>query len=274
MLKKLFKYEWNDCWKLVGGLNLLVVLLSILGRFIYQDSVVEILDRNTTLALLFGLYNVLYFVLIMALALGSTFYFFFRFYRNLYTDEGYLMHTLPVNAHQLIWSKTFVAIIWRLVSVLVMAFAFINFIDNLVRADEGYSIWTEFGSILSDLMSFDIPASAAGIIIFAVLLVLITPFYALFIGYLSVSLGQTFKKHRRGGAIAVYCGLTYALQFVLTFLTAPFVSFFDNLDYISEDQALMRITIFLGVVFVIVAGLTALFYYVTYYVMKNKLNLE
>lgn len=273
MLKKLFKYEWNDCWKLVGGLNLLVVMLSILGRFIYQDSVLEVLDRNRILAVLFVLYNILYFALIMALALGSSFYFFVRFYKNLYTDEGYLMHTLPVNAHELIWSKTFVAIIWRFISVLVMCFAFINFADNMIRVDGGISVWIEIGNTLRDL-KLSIPDSAIGLIVFGFLLFVVAPFYSLFIGYLSVSLGQTLKKHRLGGAIGIYCGLNYLIQVALTFLATPFATFFDNLDYISEDQAMMRLTILFGILFLVLAGLTGLFYYVTYYIMKNKLNLE
>lgn len=37
-----------------------------------------------------------------------------RFYRNLMTDEGYLMFTLPVSTTELIFSKLIVSIVWFL----------------------------------------------------------------------------------------------------------------------------------------------------------------
>ena len=41
-----------------------------------------------------------------------TIYFAIRFYKNLYTDEGYLMHTLPVKPWMLIVSKLTIGTIW------------------------------------------------------------------------------------------------------------------------------------------------------------------
>ena len=38
----------------------------------------------------------------------------YRFYKNLMTDEGYLMFTLPVTTGQLIWSKMIVSAVWLL----------------------------------------------------------------------------------------------------------------------------------------------------------------
>lgn len=35
-----------------------------------------------------------------------------RFRNNLMTDEGYLMFTLPVSVHQLLWSKLLVSMLW------------------------------------------------------------------------------------------------------------------------------------------------------------------
>ena len=35
-----------------------------------------------------------------------------RFYRNLLKSEGYLMFTLPVSVHELIWSKLIVSLVW------------------------------------------------------------------------------------------------------------------------------------------------------------------
>ena len=43
-----------------------------------------------------------------------------RFYKNLMSEEGYLMFTLPVKTSQLINSKLIVSIFWCLTSILVV----------------------------------------------------------------------------------------------------------------------------------------------------------
>mgnify|MGYP006988889638 CR=1 FL=1 len=43
-----------------------------------------------------------------------------RFYRNLLRNEGYLMFTLPVSAHALVWSKLIVSLVWFLLTALLI----------------------------------------------------------------------------------------------------------------------------------------------------------
>ena len=45
----------------------------------------------------------------------------YRFYKNLMTDEGYLMFTLPVSRSQLIWSKLIVSMAWGILSAVLAA---------------------------------------------------------------------------------------------------------------------------------------------------------
>jgi len=277
MLKKLFVYEWKDSWKIVGGLNLAVILLSILSGFFYRDSFFEILDRNEYLAMMFVCYNVLYFAVIMALALVTGLYFYYRFFRNLYTDEGYLMHTLPVNAHQLIWAKTFVAIIWHLISGLVMTFACGNFVNTMLRED-GITIWDALREVWNEisyaLAYADLPASTIGVVVFIVLILLVSPFYSVFMGYLAISLGQLTKKHKLLAAVGIYFGLNYAVQIIMTLYGPTMLNFFDGLDNLSVNQIMSRVTLFMAGMFLVIAGVTVACYFLTHMVMKSKLNLE
>ena len=55
-----------------------------------------------------------------------------RFYKNLYTDEGYLMHTLPVTPRQLLVSKLTVGSLWSfLVTILTLWAVFLIMIFGL-----------------------------------------------------------------------------------------------------------------------------------------------
>ena len=48
-----------------------------------------------------------------------------RFRNNLMTDEGYLMFTLPVSVHQLLWSKLLVSMLWFIAVFCVDALALV-----------------------------------------------------------------------------------------------------------------------------------------------------
>ena len=57
----------------------------------------------------------------------------YRFYKNLMTDEGYLMFTLPVSRSQLIWSKLMVALAWGVLSAVLAALAWMAEISVVGR---------------------------------------------------------------------------------------------------------------------------------------------
>ena len=107
MLKKLFVHEWKDCWRLVGLMNLIVIGLTLIGTVVMQSDTWSFASENAVIRLTMTLYVMAYIASIAALSLVTVFFFYNRFYKNLYTDQGYLMHTLPVTQHELIWSKTF-----------------------------------------------------------------------------------------------------------------------------------------------------------------------
>lgn len=274
MLKKLFKYEWRDAWKVVGGLNLVVILLSLLSYFTFSQDFMKIINENEYLAIIFMLYNLLYFASIMALGFATTFFFFYRFYKNMYTDEGYLMHTLPVKTHELIWSKALVAIIWVIISNLVIVFSFLNYINSIMVAEGEMSIWSAFGDLFAELAGKDIPAHGIVTIVLVVVLMLITPFYSTFFGYTAISLGQLTKKHKVLAAVGIYFGISYGIQMITSLATVPFTSFMEKIDYMSDDVIFSYINIIFGVSLAVIVGVTVLFYFITNKIMKTKLNLE
>ena len=57
---------------------------------------------------------ILYVIMLLASTWGMLIFLGIRFYRSMYTDEGYLSHTLPVTANQLFLSKILVSGVWYL----------------------------------------------------------------------------------------------------------------------------------------------------------------
>ena len=104
MLKKLIKYEWKDTRRLLLPINLAIIVLTLVGCAMLSTSIFDSKE-----SLIFSIPLLLLYVLsIMAFSSVTIIYIYVRFYKNLYTAEGYLMHTLPVTPMQLFHSKLIV----------------------------------------------------------------------------------------------------------------------------------------------------------------------
>ena len=110
MLTKLISHEWKDTFKVPVLLLTITVLLSAasLVYFSVADQATADIDLNVRNFVLY----IAYILILSGLSMILTIYFAIRFYKNLYTDEGYLMHTLPVKPWMLIVSKLTIGTIW------------------------------------------------------------------------------------------------------------------------------------------------------------------
>ena len=97
-------------WAVVAVVTL-IMMSTFMTSFWEQDS-------NIFVDLFASLTVLTYIICLAALSLCVTLCTVIRFYKNFFTDEGYLMFTLPVKTSDLILSKTLVAVIWRLISFL------------------------------------------------------------------------------------------------------------------------------------------------------------
>lgn len=274
MLKKLFVYEWRDVWKPLGILNLVVILLSLLSYFTFSEKFMELVGQNEYAAMVMVLYNLLYFAAIMALGFATTFFMFARFYKNLYTDEGYLMHTLPVTSSQLIWSKAFVAIIWTVIGSVVMIFSMMMYMNSIMVSQGDQNIMQALGEFLADMFVVEWPAGSVVMLVLCVLIMLVTPVYSILFGYTAISLGQLTKKHKILASVGIYFGLNYAVQIITSLATVPFMEFIESMDGMAENEVMTAVNGILALSLVITIGIACVFYYITNRVMKTKLNLE
>lgn len=108
MLGKLMKYEWKNIWK-AGTLMLLgMLVVTVIGCVVLRmpgGVVTGLLDNNDINATQswfvlssFVATLILYVIMLLASTWGMLIFLGIRFYRSMYTDEGYLSHTLPVTA--------------------------------------------------------------------------------------------------------------------------------------------------------------------------------
>ncbi len=280
MLGKLVSHEWKDSWKIMTILNIAVFALSIIGAvFLRADEFAETIGvqemRETMIALVYSSYFTVYVLSIITLSIVATLYFYIRFYRNLYTDQGYLMHTLPVTSKELIWSKAIVAIIWRFISsivmfvgiaILVVAGFELRFMDELREMFRAFAEVFDQGPLLITLY-----------IILTVLGGIGSVFFSVFKGYTAISFGQMAAKNKVLASVGAYFGIHIAINiFGNIFMQAGMLVLLGTRGSIVEmfeDPGLMMI-VFLIALNIGVYGLSLIGYLISNSIMKNRLNLE
>ena len=118
MLGRLIKHEFRATGRRMPPALGVLALLGLLANLS-----IRILDSGfggTPLRILLILFIIAFFVGMIAAWIMALVLMIIRFYRNLLGDEGYLMFTLPTDAHALIWSKLIVSTVWFLATALTI----------------------------------------------------------------------------------------------------------------------------------------------------------
>ena len=117
MLGKLMKYEWKATWKLLLSANILTVVMTGLARcMVYLMGQTGHSDfRMVDFMAVMVLFT--YVGSMFAVCIGTTIYLIHRFYTSTYGDQGYLLHTLPVDTHHIIIAKVLVSSAWVIINM-------------------------------------------------------------------------------------------------------------------------------------------------------------
>ena len=243
MFWNLVRYEFKNVNKWFLALYAAVLSLSViigiqgstLSSTYYQDKGVVML---VFLSLVFG-------GLVITLGISTLILIIQRFKGSVYDRRGYLTLTLPVSEHQILSSKLLGAFVWSLTSTLVFLFSLYIII---VMVDPGAYLSTFAEYILKNYQD-------------NFLLALISYIFNTLAGilciYLSISIGQLFNEYRTALAVVAYI----AIQVVLGFITLNLRIDFDY-NWVLSFEIFKDLILSVG------------FYLGTYYILKNKVNLQ
>lgn len=219
MLGKLIKYEWRNTYKvglillasiamatLVGFLSLQTPLWQdmVSDRGYYGNVAVDMLDIMSIFAIMF------FIMLLVGVVYAAYIYLIVRFYRTMYTDEGYLLHTLPVSKHQILISKILVSSVWMYLVNLAMFLSVAIFILSLINVFTPENIWlalpkyfSNFAELMSEL-EYDLGLDMFGWILSVIAISILGVPSSIIIFFGAISIGQLFSKHRVLMAILSY----------------------------------------------------------------------
>ena len=265
MLRKLIKYEFRCTSRYLG------VLLAVFAGFsllyigiakLYSD-----ISENIFTLLLFILANAGYMLLIYAAYYTAYFYSVYRFYKNLVTDEGYLMHTLPATPAQLVLSKLIVALTWNTAAALCTAAAIFIIGFGAASADSVDS--GSFELILPEGLA---PAYLAVIVIISVILLIASTAFSLLMVYYSIALGQTKNSRRALWSFAIYMLVNFISSLILMAAAVFVVLISAAVAAIAESPVIMVIVL-LAVITIILSAICLVLYHMTCGVFRKRLNL-
>ena len=275
MLKKLMRYDFKSVFKLwwIGAVSTLA--LSVIGGFIAEIFTTErdIPEPIYVLAI-FG--AVLVYIGFIAFAIFSEILVYLRFYKNLYTDEGYLTFTLPAKRQSILNSKVFLGTVTSILTGIVLS------IDSLIVTVISLrkEIFTpQFIKDIEEALEYFFEDQyyyyffiylIQALIIFA-LLSLATILFA----YGCITIASVIaKKAKILVAIGIYYGATSVLGFLLTiFFMFGATSFFDLIFELSEIDGLNSVMLLLFMVIFLLCAVCCVLYYITHWCIDKKLNL-
>lgn len=295
MLGKLMKHEWKNIWK-AGSLMLLgmfivtligCIALYMLGATGSFDSSDMSVGQTWLLISSFAALLILYVIMLMASTWGMLIYLGIRFFRSMYTDEGYLSHTLPVTANQLFLSKVLVSGLWYLiisvgiiVSVLALILSTVMGVYNIGElsselAQYNGNIWAFISDGIYELGRFYEEQMGVNLLHYGItmlLAVVVGPFAAMITLFGSLTIGQLSSKHKGLMGILTYAGITIlssiigsTMQSVLMFTNGVMSS---PGGFSMTSNTAYDVSMFTNVL------IAAVMYGISYYILNRKLNLD
>lgn len=283
MFSRLLKHEWKANAKVLGILSLAAcgigVAATIVLRFLLHFGDLYMHMDNiwpVVVAVALGMFLFFSAVALSLYVIAVQFILLYRFYKNKFTDEGYLTFTLPVKTTHIFWSSFVNMLLWLLIAMAVVAVIIVMVIlfgtveEGLINTDVFEwirSVFTVFQGDVWEQLGQEIYGSVY--VILAALRALVSPFYALFVPMCCITIGAVLaKKHK----ILASFGIYYAVNFVVGIITSV-STVFPALLLLSSENMVAYNTASAAIQLVITAGLTLGAYFMTIHLMKKKLNL-
>lgn len=281
MLRKLIKYDKKALRKISVSMFLVALIAGALSGICnrFMDKVSEYL----VIEMLLSLINIISLFALAASMLVVIVFVALRFYRNFYTDEGYLTFTLPVRRTQLMFSKAFVgffAIVKQLIAILggvaiILALVWDKTTDETAVTSLAEIIIVAIRQLwAADAKMFVIYAVEGFVGILAYLL------FDLMLVYLCISLASVIvKKARIAVAIAIFYfansfvvgGIELAVILLSVAASEGFALLMADVP-LAETNAVGVLFILVLIIFLLIEAFIC--YMINLAITERKLNLE
>ena len=254
MLKKLLKYDLEWCFKPLIVFYILTIIFAIITR------IVEDLEQTLIVLIIDKICSGIIIAMIVNIIINCFMRNWARFIKNIYKDESYLTHTLPVSKNELYLSKVLTAIITLLASFIVIV---VSLAICCLNKDtwESLKITLEQSAVYFDSSVFSLVVTLIATIFFEFLFMLMSGILGIIIGHKSNNL-KIIKSIISGFIIYMVLSLiSLGILYISGLINPDIMSIFNDMEASSNA---IKSTAIIGISVYIV-------YTVIVYIIGNKL---
>ncbi|MBE6718600.1 MAG: hypothetical protein E7574_05045 [Ruminococcaceae bacterium] len=273
MVRKLFKHEFIAYIRALLPMYVVLLGIAALTRFVVffeSDSAV---------------YNIVIWSSIIALVIASIVCLVLsflnvvtRYYKNMFTHEGYLTLTLPVTSAQHIWVKVTAGVVSILAGFVMIVLA----VCVATAGELNIELFKALFYLLNDAQDL-FEGHFIPYLIEIMILFLVALFSGTLLFYACISIGQLSNKNRIAAAIGVFFAYYFVTQILSTVFMIVlqmirgnlyFIQFLDSVREFLSLDLFWSLHLFWWFAIIFTALLGLLYFSVSHFILKKKLNLE
>lgn len=280
MLGKLIKHDFLAMARMLTPAYIVMLVIALLGRGMTWLATREAIMNSVApavahiISLISSLLTVAYVLAPLVIIFMAAFYGIYRFYKNIFTDEGYLMNTLPTRPLNLVFSKILNALIWMLFTFVVAALSWYLSVGHIeALRDILNQLWDTITMLFLNNEAAIHDQLGVPIWVFTVeMVIFILAWFARFAisWFFAIAFGQLISKnHKALGAIGAYLGLAI----VSNIISSAYLGILGKATATAATNGIALQYTLIGdsVLYIIIATLLC---WATTYIMKNRLNLD
>ena len=258
MLGKLFKYDFKWINKVLCVHFIVLVLLSI------GVKIVESMEQTLILVIIDKILSSMFIGCIVSIVITCVMRIWSRFITNVYKDESYLTHTLPITKNQIFNAKVLSGIVSLTISGLVIlacvAFVFLN--ENSIE---------DIKLMYQSLVDVYSGAFAVCFVIGMGLLILLEVIYFMMAGLFGIVIGYRFNNYK-----TIIVGIaSYGALSTVSFIVLGIMSKIADFTIVSNGFPALSTIRTIGITFIFVYLVYCLIYYFSSKIIFNKgVNVE
>ncbi len=275
MLKKLLKYDFKSIFKFWWIAAVTALALSVIGGFSIQvlraeRDLPQVVDVSAGMMLFISIFS------LFAFAVLTTILIFIRYYKNFFTDEGYLTFTLPVKTGSLINSKLLVSVLTS-AATFVMLMINAGFIVGIGFFEEIFN--KEFFQYALEIIKDIFDTFGGYVFVYALeglIMVLLSFLFSYLFLFSCITLASVItQKARIITAIGIYYGVNCVISFVMQlFVIFGVTDIMEKIGNLGEKlwPPVLALAIFAVIIFMALS--CVLLYTLQYWMLDRKLNLS
>ncbi len=261
MLGKLLKHEIKAAGRMM------LILYGVIAAATGMEALIHLLLRRNSqyMSGLLGIPLMLYGMTVVVVCVIVFIYLCVRFYQTMYTAQGYLTHTLPVEAHQLLHAKILVSLGSLALTGVVCVLSVI--ITASVVTGEGFqAVRDAFWLTISEFAD-EIGVAEGAAAVFIAGMICLGFCSQLLMAFAGCSIGQLAHRSKGACGIAAIIGLYYLSQIVSLLLAGAV--YLASRSFAFQYPMKWVVCLALGALLL----WTAVYYMISRVVVRRHLNL-